>query len=215
MSFMPDMSSPLSWRERIDTVGGRRRDLMVVAVVVAAVVFTGLAIWGRGAPPRIAPPVVGATLTEPAPSRSAGLLVHVAGAVRRPGVYSLAIDARVADAIEEAGGPLRRADLDALNLAAPVVDGAQILVPVRGRNADPGIVQPDAAMPGSSQDAVVSINTADQVMLETIPGIGPVTAAAILEHRISIGSFDSIDQLLDVTGIGPATLESMRPYVTL
>jgi competence protein ComEA len=127
-----------------------------------------------------------------------------------PGVYELPAGARVADAIERAGGPLARADLDSLNLAAVVVDGTQILVLGRGsRGATP------MASAGPSQPGLVNLNTGDQLALESVPGIGPVTAGAILALRAEIGSFTSIDQLLDVSGIGPATLESIRPYVTL
>lgn len=212
MCLMSATSPGTSWRDRLEDVGGRRRDQLVVGCVVAAVVFCGVAVWARGAPPRIAPPArAGQPTAHESPSASgAVVLIHVAGAVHEPGVFELPPGARVADAIELAGGPLRRADLDALNLAAPVVDGAQILVPARGAASAPATT---AAAP--SQGAAVSINSADQALLETIPGIGPVTATAILEHRDSIGSFESLDQLLDVTGIGPATLESMRPYVTL
>lgn len=138
--------------------------------------------------------------------------MHVAGAVRKPGVFALPPGARVADAIALAGGALPRADVDALNLAAPAVDGAQILVPFR---SDDSVATAPAPLSSSTSSTTVSLNTADQAALETIPGIGPVTATAILEYRASIGSFESLEQLLDVTGIGPATLESMRPYITL
>ncbi|HWC15016.1 MAG TPA: helix-hairpin-helix domain-containing protein [Actinomycetota bacterium] len=209
---MPEISPPLSWRDAVDGVGGKRRDLVLVAGVVAAIVFSGLAISARGSPPRIAPPAIAAEPhTDPSATPSGGVVVHVAGAVREPGVVTLPPGARVADAIALAGGALRRADLDGLNLAAPVVDGAQILVPDRAQQ--PAAVAVPSAV--STQGALVNINTADQALLETIPGIGPVTASAILEHRTSIGSFESLEQLLDVTGIGPATLESMRAYITL
>lgn len=137
--------------------------------------------------------------------------MHVAGAVRSPGVYRFPDGARVADAIETAGGPRPDADLSALNLAEELVDGSKIEVPRRGKvtamqtpvsNASPSL-------------PVVDINSADQLTLETIPGVGPVTALAILQHRDAIGSFESIGQLLDIDGIGPATLEAIRPYVTL
>ena len=140
-------------------------------------------------------------------------MVHVAGAVHRPGLYELSAGARVADALRAARGPLRRADVDSLNLAEPVVDGAKVEVPVRG-SAAPGTVP--AVVPSASPSvAVVDLNIADAAALETIPGVGPVTAAAILEYRTEIGSFTSVDQLLEVSGIGPVTLENLRPYVTV
>jgi competence protein ComEA len=133
-------------------------------------------------------------------------LVHVAGAVRHPGLYRLDAAARVADAIEVAGGPTPRADLDRLNLAERVVDGARIEVPRRG-----GV----ASAPATTAEPVVSVNSADETQLETIPGIGPVTAAAIVAFRSEIGGFTALEQLLEVDGIGPVTFESIRPYVTL
>lgn len=141
-------------------------------------------------------------------------MVHVAGAVKRPGVFELPLGARVGDALELAGGTLPRADLDVLNLAAVLVDGQQVLVGVRGAmEATMPRVPTSAPVPGGG--GLIDLNLADQPMLETIPGIGPVTATAILQYRSEIGSFTSIDELLDVDGIGPATLESIRAYITL
>jgi competence protein ComEA len=100
-----------------------------------------------------------------------------------------------------------RADLDALNLAALLVDGGKVDVPLQGEAV--------AAPPPPGGGGVVSLNAADAIALETIPGIGPVTAQAIIATRESLGGFDSLDQLLDVDGIGPATFESIRPYITL
>jgi competence protein ComEA len=171
-----------------------------------------LLLLGRRAPPRIAPPATasGVTVSDPTPSVE-GLLVHIAGAVKAPGLYRFPPGARVADAIQTAGGALRAADLSALNLAEELVDGSKIEVPRRGDEQ-----QPMAAAPSTAPTSIViDLNTADQIALETIPGVGPVTALAILQHRDEIGGFESIDQLLDVDGIGPATLESIRPYVSL
>lgn len=201
---------------------------LVAAVVVIAVVVA-LVIKG-GSEPRIAPPAeapapaVASVLTAP-PTGSVDspgppgevILVHVAGAVRRPGLYEMAAGARIADAIDLARGPRPVADLDAMNLAEPLADGQKIDVPRRGEDIEvaaptvPGV----APSPGATATGEVNLNSADQVTLETIPGIGPVTAQAIIAYRTEIGQFESIDQLLEVSGIGPATLESMRPYVTL
>jgi competence protein ComEA len=133
----------------------------------------------------------------------------VAGAVRRPGLYEFPAGARVADAVETAGGPARRADLDALNLAALLIDGSKIDVPVTGETA----TLPTAS--AAPSPATVALNSADQAALETVPGIGPVTALAIIDERDRLGGFDSIEQLLEVDGIGPSTLESIRPYLIL
>ncbi len=213
---MSEISVPPRWLERLEGLGAGRRETLVVAGLVGVVVFGGLAVWSRGAPASIAPP---ARASDPWPqpsttSSGAVVVVHVAGAVRRPGVYELPVGARVADAIDLAAGPLPHADLTSLNLAAIVSDGSQILVLRRGGEAS-GVVPSQGPSLGPSQAALVPLNTADQVALESVPGLGPVKAAAILQLRGEIGSFTSIDQLLDVSGIGPATLESIRPYVTL
>jgi competence protein ComEA len=192
-----------SWKSRLESLGARRHAPWVIAAATAVVVAAG-ALFTRPAPARIAPP------GRPEAAAAAVLLVHVAGEVRRPGLYELAEGARVADAVEAAGGPRRGADLDALNLAAPVADGARIEVPARRPNAP-------STVPGATPDVpeTISINVADAAVLETIPGIGPVKAAAIVAHRDERGPFAAIEDLLDVTGIGPATLEQLRPYVSL
>jgi competence protein ComEA len=183
------------------------REYRATATLVGGITAVALFLALRPSPPVIARP---ATSPAPVVSASTRIVVHVAGAVRSPGVYELAPGARVADAIEAAGGARPRADLNLLNLAEVVRDGMQILVGARGTAAAP------AAQPVSSPGApIVDLNAADQAALETIPGIGPVKAAAILGHRSEIGAFTSFDELLEVTGIGPATLESIRPYIAI
>lgn len=209
---MSEIFVPGWWRDRLEQLGGGRRESLTIAVIVGILVFGGLGVWARGAPASIAPPA--RATVSPAPSvATPGMLVivHVAGAVVEPGVYELPTGARIADAIALAGGATARADLDALNLAAIIEDGSQVLVPRRGAGV-PGAPGPIASPAGP---ALVDLNTADQVALESVPGLGPVKAAAILQLRAEIGSFTSIEELLDVAGIGPATLESIRPYVTI
>ncbi|MGI8520364.1 MAG: helix-hairpin-helix domain-containing protein [Actinomycetota bacterium] len=208
------------WRERLEAFAGRRRDSWVLIAVMVGAVVLGLVLWARGAPTTVAPPArstaqqrdpVGAAI---APSPEPVLLVHVAGAVHRPGLYEMPAGARVADAVKAARGPTERSDLDALNLAEPLQDGLKIDVPRRGE----AVAAAPAPQPGASAagPAVpVNLNVADQAALETIPEIGPVTAAAILEYRTQVGSFSSVEELLEVSGVGPATLEAMRPYVTV
>jgi competence protein ComEA len=202
------------WRGRIESLARRRRDVWVVAGIVVAIVLAGLALRARTPGPRIAPPARAQAGAEYTPAAGV-VVVHVAGAVRAPGIYELDDGGRVADAIEAAGGPRPRADLDAVNLAEVVVDGAKIEVLRKGAAPVAGTVPGPAVTPGTSVPALIDLNTADQTALETIPGVGPVTAAAILQFRAEQGSFTAIEQLLDVTGIGPATLEAIRPYVTL
>jgi competence protein ComEA len=150
-----------------------------------------------------------------APGPTGEVLVHVAGEVRVPGVYRLTEGDRVIDAVERAGGARQRADLDAVNLAAPVVDGAQVFIPARGEAGSGGA---SVAGPSPSGAAVaggpVDINRADAAALDLLPGVGPATAEAIVRHRDENGPFATVDDLLDVAGIGPAKLEALRDLVT-
>lgn len=139
------------------------------------------------------------------PSRGA-LVVHVAGAVKRPGVYSLAPSARVRQAVGRAGGPARRAALSRINLAAPLQDGQQVVVPTRG----PGGVGTSGVGTGGGP---ISISSASEEELQQIDGIGPTLAARIVEERQARGGFASVDDLDEVSGIGPARLEALRDKV--
>jgi competence protein ComEA len=155
----------------------------------------------------------------PSPPTSAVVVIHVTGAVHAPDVYELPAGKRVADAIDAAGGALADADANALNLAAPVVDGDRIDVPTEGEASSPSVgagsghshADPGAA--GSDGGAPVDLNTADVAELEALPGIGPATAAAIIDHRSANGPFATVDDLEAVRGIGPAKLEAIRDYV--
>lgn len=134
----------------------------------------------------------------------ADLVVDVAGAVRRPGVYRLPAEARVIDAIDRAGGASGGALLEGINRAARLTDGQQVMVPERGPG---GALAP---VGGESIDGPISLAAATVEQLETIDGIGPVTAAKIVEYRSRQGGLASVDQLDQVSGIGPATMESLR-----
>lgn len=208
------------WRERLEAFTGRRRDSWLLLAVMAGAVVLGLVLWARGAPATVAPPARSAPqereafATTIAPSPEPVLLVHVAGAVRRPGLYEMPAGARIADAVQAARGPTRRADLDSLNLAEPLQDGLKVEVPRRGEAVVAAPV-PQSGASTTTPAAPVNLNIADQAALETIPEIGPVTAMAILEYRAEVGSFSSVEELLEVSGVGPATLEAMRPYVTV
>jgi competence protein ComEA len=147
--------------------------------------------------------------------------VHAAGAVAHPGVYGVRQGARVADVLAAAGGPSAEADLDQLNLAAPVADGERVRVPRRGEVADGrepssgagGGTQPMAAGSAARPASAVDINRAGAQELEALPGVGPATAAAIVAWRQAHGRFRSVTDLLDVRGIGPAKFETLRPLV--
>ena len=155
----------------------------------------------------------------PAPSVDAAspspgvVFVHVAGRVRRPGVYELPEGSRVIDAIAAAGEARPDADLALLNLAAVLTDGQQVLVPRRGEASVPTAPGGSAA-PGEA-GSVVNVNTATPEQLETLPGIGEVLAAAIVQYREEHGPFTSVDQLMDVSGIGEVTLEEIRELVAV
>lgn len=154
----------------------------------------------------------GATEVTSAPvtvaSASASLYVHVSGAVNSPGLYVLRVDARVVDAVAAAGGLTEDAEATGVNLARPVSDGEQLVVPRVGEVAP-------AAAGGADADGRVNLNTADEAALDTLPRVGPAIAARIIEWREANGRFASVDDLLLVPGIGPKMLESLRELVTV
>jgi competence protein ComEA len=139
---------------------------------------------------------------------AAALVVHVAGAVRRPGVVRLRPGARVAGAVRSAGGATRRADLDAVNLAARVEDGQQVVVPAAGAAA-----AGQAAAPGTPGAARVSLGTATVEQLDGLDGIGPTLAQRIVDYRTEHGGFGSLGELREVEGIGEKRFESLREAV--
>ena len=175
---------------------------------VLALAGTRLARTGTAAAPARSAPL-GALKATPAPRGR--LVVDVVGAVRRAGLYRLHDGDRVFDAVAKAGGATTRADLSALNLAAPLVDGTQVVVPARvsAATGSPGAV---TATPGAG--AKVSLGSATAEQLDTLPGIGPVTAQKIIDWRTTHGPFRSVDALDDVPGIGPARIEQLRDLVT-
>ena len=132
------------------------------------------------------------------------LVVHVAGAVARPGVYRLPAGARVTDALQRAGGPAPRALVDSVNLAARLADGQQVVIP----ESVPGATAAGAAV--TLPDAPISLGTATVEQLDTIEGIGPVTAQDIVDYRDEHGGLASVEQLNQISGIGPATMEALR-----
>ena len=151
----------------------------------------------------------GLELVEAEPADAAEVIVHVAGAVRQPGLYTLEEGSRIDDAIARAGGPTGKAVLDAVNLAAPVADVQQVVVPARGGSGG----QPAAAGPATG--GRVHLNTATLEQLDALPGVGPVTAQKILDYREERGAFQSVDELDAVPGIGPARLAELRELVDL
>ncbi len=166
-------------------------------------------------------PAAGAAVGPAGPGSAASastqqVVVDVAGKVRRPGIVTLPVGARVVDALAAAGGARRGVALTGLNLARVLVDGEQVVVgvpPPAGVAASAASAPGAAAPPGDG--LMVSLNSASQAELEELPGIGPVTAQKILAYRTDNGAFSSVDQLLEVSGIGDATLAEVAPFVTL
>jgi competence protein ComEA len=217
----PPRVAPLPWRDRIEMLGQSpaltpARIAGGAALVIAALV----AGWFLLRPPAGAStesllPLAGSSAEAPAATTStsaATLVAHAAGAVVRPGVYELPAGSRVTDLIDAAGGPTADADVDKLNLAAAVIDGERVYVPrvgevvaAVGASGDPG------AMPAGPLD----LNTATLQQLDELPGIGPATAQAIIDERSRRGGFRTVEDLLDVRGIGPAKLDAIRDLVTV
>jgi competence protein ComEA len=148
-------------------------------------------------------------------SRHAGaeLYVHVAGAVRRPGVYRLPAGSRVTAAVDRAGGPSRRGDVGAVNLAAPLEDGQQVVVPVRGRARPAAAGAAGSAPAGDAPAGPISLSSATPEELDTLDGIGPKLAARIVQYRDEHGGFRSLDQLREVEGIGEKRFAALREAI--
>jgi competence protein ComEA len=216
---------PRTWRERLEALAdatGSTPARIVAGGVVVAIAVLG-ALWLLRPPPD--PPEASlpfASTTVPTATSTSStapsvLVVHVAGAVARPGLHELPVGARVADAIDAAGGLTSEADANRINLAAPVTDGARVYV-LAVDEEEPSVAVGATGSEGGGGVAgsgVVNLNTADAAALDTLPGVGPATAAAIIEHRGKAGGFTSVDQLLDVPGIGEAKLEALRDLVTV
>lgn len=195
----------------------RSTALVGVSLLLAALALVGHRLAQTGA--ASAPEVVAPLEPVAAPSSRRTLVVHVVGAVRRPGLLRLRDGARVADAVARAGGATKGADLAGLNLAAPLVDGVQVLVPPRVESVETEAA-PSAGATASSASPYAgaagkpSLATATADQLDELPGVGPITAQKILDYRAAHGPFRSVDDLDAVPGIGPARIEQLRDLVT-
>ena len=187
---------------------GARRVLALALILVFAVVLLLRHESSRPATSLRVAPVRTAVSGRAAPAHAPLLVVDVAGAVRRPGLVRVSGGSRVADVIARAGGFTRRADQPGVNLAAPVSDGQQVLVPERGQG---GAVAGSAAGGGGAGPVSLSAATAEQ--LDALPGIGPVTAQKILAYRQQHGAFHSVDELDAISGIGPSRIENLKGLV--
>ncbi|MBA3407290.1 MAG: helix-hairpin-helix domain-containing protein [Solirubrobacterales bacterium] len=193
------------------------RRLALCAAGLVLIVALGVSQLRRGGGEPVAVSPAAATIAVQ--ERSGGrLVIHVAGAVRRPGVYKLGPAARVADAVERAGGARGRADLGGLNLAARLEDGRQVLVPERPSAGGGAVVGSGAAAPAASAPAPgqpLNVNSATLEQLDTLSGVGPLTAQKILEFRDERGGFGSIEELGEIPGIGDVRLATLREELTL
>ena len=182
----------------------------LAACAFAALVLAILAVWhlSRDGGPETAAAPPAPIRVEDGASGGGSVIVHVAGAVREPGVYRMRADARVDDAVGRAGGATRRADLSQVNLAAKVEDGRQIVVPERPRPGAPAT----AAAP-EQPGVPLNLNTATLEQLDELDGIGPTTAQNILDYREEHGGFGSVEELGEVPGIGDVRLASLREQV--
>jgi competence protein ComEA len=210
----------------VQTIVLTRRRVLLGALLLALVLVVGARFVvraGSAAGPG-APPIIGSAEASgdggAAPVVASKLVVYVVGAVRRPGVYRLAEGTRIEDAVLRAGGTTPRADLIGVNLAAPLVDGEQVLVPARlpaaVAAAEGADVSGGGAVPaggGAVPAGPVQLSVATIEQLDTLPGIGPVTAQKIVDYRTAHGAFRSVDALDDVPGIGPSRVEQLRGLV--
>ncbi len=197
-------------------LGVSTRRLLAVGLLALVVLVVAWRHAAAGSAPdavRVAP-IVPAAAAGPSPAAAGvaaatpGLVVDVAGAVRRPGLVHLPKGARVADAIARAGGLTGRAERSGVNLAALVSDGEQVLVPARGAALAAG-----GGASGAAATGPVSLNSASAEQLDTLPGIGPVTAQKIVAYRQQHGGFTSVDGLDAIPGIGPARISELQGLV--
>jgi competence protein ComEA len=197
---------------------------LVLAVGARYVVFPKAATPAGGEPLVLAAPSSSpaAPAAPASPSPAADVVVYVCGAVKSPGVVRVPADARVADALALAGGAEARAELAAVNLAAKVVDGQQIMVPERGAVVVGGAVSAggsgsaaSAAGSAAAPGAPVNINTASLEELDALDGVGPATAQKIIDYRLASGPFKTIDDIKNVSGIGDAKFAAMKDSITV
>ncbi|MEV7395894.1 helix-hairpin-helix domain-containing protein [Aeromicrobium sp. NPDC092404] len=192
--------------------------VLATIAVAASVLLVWWLLSGRPETSEPAAPLAFAETSAPAGAAKATdpeLIIDVVGKVRKPGIVTLPKGSRVYQAIEAAGGLKGRVDTASLNMARILTDGEQILVGLEPVGAAPAPATGGGGSPASGTGATVNLNTATAEQLDTLPGVGPVTAQAILDWREENGRFGSVEDLLDVKGIGDATLAELRDHVSV
>jgi competence protein ComEA len=231
--WLPETATPNGpgWLAAVRADPGRAGVVGLAVVGVLAVLVTVFTLWRDDPPPVVAaklPEVEMVSSAAPKPAPDQPVVVSVVGLVHKPGLVTLAPGARIADALDAAGGAVAGADLIGLNMARRLADGEQIIVGIAAAPGQPasmgssttgaegGAAAPPGAAPAERSGApggAVNLNTATVEQLDTLPGVGPVTAAAIVAWRDANGAFGSVDQLGEVDGIGPARLAKLRDLV--
>jgi competence protein ComEA len=190
---------------------GRMRAYVILGSVLGLIVG-GVIGYFSPHPQANASIVISTPLPNPtSPSAPASIRVHVSGAVRQPDVYELPQGCIVKDAVEAAGGPTDNADLDGVNLAVELRDQQQVYVPCQGE----AVPMSPALQSGGAVSGPVNINTATAAELETLPGIGPKTADTIVKYREANGPFETVEDIMDVPGIGEGTFEKIKDGITV
>jgi competence protein ComEA len=188
--------------------------LLNAALLIVFGLLIGALVWLTASPPR------GEPVALRPPPTPAPIQVHVAGAVAQPGVYPLAREARLQDAVDAAGGALENSDISQLNLAEKLSDGDRVEVPTRAptpsaATAPAGQDEPQSEAQQADVGGLININLASQNMLETLPGIGPATAMKIIAYRQEHGPFEIISDIVNVSGIGPSTYDKIKDSITV